>query len=584
MSSPDTRDPGKTGSNKEHLSIFRWREGTFFLGAAVFRKAIYFLAGSMGACGLAYEYTFSKLSSDLLGNSPRQWALVIGVMMFSMGMGSLWQRRLSDRRLLEKFFIQENILSLLGGFGPFLLVWVFGEYRDHYVLTQYTLTAAVGFIIGLEIPVMTRVNERFTHPLKANVGKIIGSDYLGAFFGMIVWVFFFLPYMTIMETAILIALFNLSAALIFFLIFFRFSTWRWIALCISLSLSSLVLLVYGYMNVPDWSRRLEQKLFHDPIVYTATTPYQHIVMTRSSAGELFCYLNGHLQFSSFDEHIYHEFLIHPAMHLAPRRKNILILGGGDGLALREVLKYPGIGRVTLIDIDPHIVGLARTNGYLVEMNRGSLDHAKVQVIENGVLVPIGEQREISLPDRSHFPYRGGRIVAEVAVAHLDALRFLGQIQGYYDVVVLDFPDPHSADLAKLYSLSFYRQLKKKLSPGAIVIQQATSPFFAKEVFLCIGRTYREAGFSTVPIRQNIPSFGEWGWWIAGDANHYSEAYLRRKIEAVRLSVPTRFLDEATLKASLVFGKGMLSSSFQTTNTLFNHLVYLYYRQAADRYR
>ncbi|MCP4685352.1 MAG: spermidine synthase, partial [bacterium] len=272
----------------------------------------------------------------------------------------------------------------------------------------------------------------------------------------------------------------------------------------------------------------EQYLYRDKVVFSHTSDYQHIVVTESKAGDVSCYINGQLQFNSFDEYIYHEQLVHPAFVLAPVRKRVLVLGGGDGLAVREILKYSEVESITLCDLDPVMTELARNNEYFAEMNRNSLQDARLVVIDNHALVPSGTEPILVRSQKNPYNAPAGT-VAEVAIINIDAARFVEQISGVYDVIIIDFPDPNTPELAKLYSKKFYTQIARKLAAYGIMVQQATSPVQAKEAFLCIGRTMEASGLAAVPYHDNVPSFGEWGWWIAGRKERYAAEDLQTKL-------------------------------------------------------
>ena len=138
---------------------------------------------------------------------------------------------------------------------------------------------------------------------------------------------------------------------------------------------AIVLLLAAFVGAGRFVTFLENQLYQDEILLAEDTPYQRLVVTRWRQ-DVRLYLNGHLQFSSVDEYRYHEALVHPAMCLAERRANILILGGGDGLAAREVLKHEGVERIDLVDIDPAVTGLFRDHPMLSRLNRGSLRHPR----------------------------------------------------------------------------------------------------------------------------------------------------------------------------------------------------------------
>lgn len=530
----------------------------------------------MGGCGLAYEYTFSRVASDLLGNSTRQWAIIIGVMLFFMGVGADLQKYLKDRRLLDKLILFEILLGLFGGFGPLSMLWAYGQWSHYYVPIQYCFISSVGLFIGLEIPLITRVNEAYSKDLRFNLASILKMDYIGSLCGALFWVFILPRFFTMVEMAFVLAFFTIMAAWVT-LFYFRALVHYKTGL-LALLLISTGVLAYSFANTREWTQYAEQYLFRDRIVFSKTTRYQHIVITQSRAGETSCYINGHLQFNSEDEYIYHENLVHPAMLTAQRRNRVLILGGGDGLALREVLKYPDVKEVTLVDLDPVMTDLAATNPYFVKMNQGSLASGRVHLIQNHALMESGTQKLMLLNQKSGFKRTGGD-VAEIKILNIDAAKFVEQAAGRYDVIILDFPDPNTLELAKLYSRNFYEHVKKRLAVSGVLVQQSTSPIHAKEAFLCIGRTLAASGFSVVPYHDNVPSFGEWGFWMGGHASTRSPEKIRKELtEIASIPVTTRYLVPELIHASLVFGKDQLLSRNTDITTLTTSPVYHYYLQ------
>lgn len=531
----------------------------------------------MGGCGIAYEYTLSKVSSDLLGNSVQQWALVIAVMLFFMGVGAEIQQRLPDRWLVDTLAGSQILLALLGGFGPLFFIQTFAFHPLHFSLVHYGLISVCGLLIGLEIPLITRLNESFMPAMRRNIGKVLRMDYAGALLGGLFWTFLLIPRFSITETALILALITLSGALICVVIFRRQARWGWfwvVLICAALGVSFM-----GLRNCKAWALHAEQSLYRDQVIYSATSPYQRIVLTKSPAGNLRCYINGHLQFSESDEFIYHELLTHPAMALSKERSRVLILGGGDGLALREVLKYPEVREVTLVDLDPFMTEMSSDHPDMVRLNGGSLSDQRLDL----KIMPAegtGESRTIPIPDRAERFLPRGTEMPEVEIVHQDASRYVAEAEGRYDVVILDFPDPSSPGLAKLYGLAFYGQLRGLLAEGGVMIQQSTSPWHATEAFLCVGRTMTAAGFSAVPLRANVPSFGDWGWWLAASAQEKSPQDLKAALQDVpNLKVPTRYLNHDTLSAALVFAPGSLSSTENDTTTLDDPAIFRHYLRA-----
>jgi spermidine synthase len=337
-------------------------------------------------------------------------------------------------------------------------------------------------------------------------------------------------------------------------------------------------LIAGYRYNRDWNMLLEQKLYDDPVVFTKTTRYQHLVMTRSRLlGEYRFYINGNLQFSSLDEERYHELLVHPAMSLVRDHKKILILGGGDGLALREALKYRDVREVLLVDLDPEMTGFCANDPTLRKLNHGAFDDARLTTIAGdgltaGDSAPLFQETG-ELDGRTMLP--ATEKVATVRVMNIDADRFLSQVKGIWDVVFIDLPDPSTIELTKLYSDVFYKKVRRVLSSNGIIAVQATSPYHAKESFLCIKRTIEAAGLHALPYHENVPSFGDWGWFLAWKDGPSPEA-IKRKAEGLVFNVSTRYLTPEGFRRALVFGKTLLHSENTDVNTLMFPVLLNYY--------
>jgi spermidine synthase len=256
------------------------------------------------------------------------------------------------------------------------------------------------------------------------------------------------------------------------------------------------------------------------------------------------FINGQAQFSSFDEEKYHEPLVHPAMTLTADRREILILGGGDGVALREVLKHPDVVSVTLVDLDKEMTDLARNHPVLVEINQGSMNSEQVEVV------------------------------------NMDARAFLRENHDLYGVIIIDLPDPDSVDLMHLYSLSFYRLVRRHLIRSGALVTQATSPYFSRKAFLCIMKTIREAGFSALPYHNQIPTMGEWGWILGMRKEELDEKTLKRyALTRDFTDLKTRFLNRDALISMVHFGKGIVDEEVVekiSANTEINPVLHRYY--------
>lgn len=528
----------------------------------------------MGGIGLAYEYSFSKLSSDLLGNSARQWAIIIAVMMLFMGIGADVQKYFRDRNLVDKLILSEVALGLLGGFGPLGMLITFGRFPEYFALVQYFLICSVGMLIGFEIPLVTRINESYAKNLRYNLARILKMDYAGSLFGALVWIFVLPRFFTLLEGAVVLGLVSMLVAGLT-LVCFRDQVARRRSLLLTILFCSFGLL-FSLARTEEWTVNAEQHLFRDRVLYTDTSVYQHVALTESRTGVVKCYLNGHIQFSSDDEAIYHENLVHPAMLIAPRRDNVLVLGGGDGLAVREVLRYSDVYSVTLVDIDPMMTTLAREHPILRSLNEDSLRDARTTVLESNAISPGGAGKMYA-PYRRVGRHRGEEKIADIQIMNIDAIQFVEEAEGSFDVIILDFPDPNSPELATLYSEKFYRSLGKRLAADGILVSQSTSPYHAKEAFLCVGRTLLGSGFGVAPYHDNVPSFGEWGWWIGGHDYVYDPERIKRLLKGIERTIAeTRYLNADLIGASLVFGKGRLESLYEDISTLSAPRVHTYY--------
>jgi spermidine synthase len=272
------------------------------------------------------------------------------------------------------------------------------------------------------------------------------------------------------------------------------------------------------------------------VVYARSSPYQRIVLTRNKRG-FSLFLNGNLQFASVDEYRYHEALVHPAMIRARRHARVLILGGGDGLAAREVLRYPDVESITLVDLDSAITTLGRDYRELAALNGASLTNPRLRVINT------------------------------------DAMRFLAEGDARYDVVLVDFPDPNNFQLGKLYTTGFYALLKRRLDPDGIAVIQSTSPLFARRSFWCVDTTLKAAGFWTLPYHALVPSFGEWGYVLAAPSPRERQWDLPRGL---------RFLSDETLPTLAQFPADMAPLPAEV-NRLNNQVLVRYYEEEWRRW-
>ena len=329
-----------------------------------------------GACGIILEYIQASIASMILGNSFEQWAVVIGLMLFWMGLASLLQVHIKKKHLIYMFIAVETGLALVGGFSPTLTYYSY-SLTSHYILVLYFFVSFIGLMIGLEIPIIIRINNDYTKELKTNVGNILSADYLGSLLGALIFVFIILRFFPITKAAFLTALINFMLAFVTYIYFYSKKLIK-SKIPALIMILTIVFISYGYTKSDEWNIKIQQPLYDDPIIHTQTTQYQHIVLTHyKPLNETRLFLNGNLQLCSLDEARYHEPLVHPAMNLVPQRKKVLILGGGDGCALREVLKYKDVEQVMLVDLDPGMTQLATEHPKLIELNKNAFKDARV---------------------------------------------------------------------------------------------------------------------------------------------------------------------------------------------------------------
>jgi spermidine synthase len=427
----------------------------------------------IAACGLIYELIAGTLASYLLGDSVLQFSTVIGSYLFAMGIGSFLSRYIA-RGLVSRFIYVELMVGLIGGFSSSLLFLAFA-YTESFRLLLYLLVLLIGTLVGLEIPLLMRIlKERFR--FRDLVAHVLTFDYLGALGASLLFPLLLVPRLGLVRSAMLFGLINAGVAL-WSTYLFRDQIGRSLGLRIA---GVLVLIALGGgMAAADRVVAIaDDNLYADEVIFSRQTRYQRIVLTKWK-DDIRLFLSSHLQFSSRDEYRYHEALVHPGLAAIPAAKRVLVLGGGDGLAVREVLKYPSIEQITLVDLDPEMTSLFKNNSMLVELNAASLRSPKVRIINE------------------------------------DAFPWLDNNDDVFDFVVVDFPDPTNFSLGKLYTTAFYRLLARHVSAGGFIVVQSTSPLFARQSFWCIDATLKQAGLKTWPYHVYVPSFGEWGFVLAG---------------------------------------------------------------------
>ncbi|QWX85585.1 polyamine aminopropyltransferase [Cellulophaga sp. HaHaR_3_176] len=506
------------------------KKNSFILKAAIF---------ATGFAGIVAEYTLSTLATYFIGNSIFQWTMIVSLMLFCMGLGSRLSK-LITKNLIQNFLILEASLSLIVAFSS-VLVYTLASVSEYYGIVIYSLCMLIGLLIGLEIPLVVRINKEY-EDLKSNISSILEKDYYGSLIGGVFFAFIGLPILGLSYTPFVLGIINFLVALI---VFYRFKDK--IKKRQTLQLKAVLTIVFGVLitgiaftePIIQWG---EQKKYKDKIVYSEQTKYQNIVLTEWK-DEHWLYLNGNLQFCSIDEKMYHEPLVHPIMQLHPNPQRILILGGGDGCAVREILKYPSVEKIDMVDLDPKMTDLGTNHPVLININQGSMNSEKLQIYNKDAYI------------------------------HLEQ-----NVTAFYDVIIADLPDPRNIELGRLYSHEFYSLCNRKLRPNGLIITQAGSPYFATKAFSCIDETIKSAGFTTIKLHNQVISMGEWGWVLGTKNTTINSDQLKQKVQKIKFeNVQTNWINNEAMQLITSFGKDFfkLNDSIEV-NKVHNPVLYQYY--------
>jgi len=500
------------------------------------RGRLAFLLGSIfvvSACAITYELLVGAVASYLLGNSVRQFSLTIGVFLASMGIGA-WVSQWFRERLLDSFVGVEIALSVFGGISGWLLLWAF-TYTQQYYVVMFGLIVVQGTLIGLELPLLTRYLRQFAS-LRQALARVMSLDYLGALVASVAFPLVLLPWLGVFRTSLAVGLFNVAVAVATAALFW--GELRRPLRLVGGALLATAGLVVGLFRAAPVLSRMERDLYQDTVILATQSSYQRIVMTRHNE-DLRLYLEGSLQFSSVDEYRYHEALVHPVLSATPWREKVLVIGGGDGLAVREVLRYPDVKEVVLVDLDPAVTDLARSHPALVAINGDSLDDPRVTVIND------------------------------------DGYSFLRDHADRFGAIIVDLPDPSKEALAKLYSVSFYRMVGGHLARGGLAVTQAASPMFARRAFWGIVATVEAADLHATPYHTYIPSFGDWGFVMMSPQPH--------DLSAIRLGVKTTSLTSEVLTTMTHFGPDVGPMEVEAS-TIERPTILGYYDESMSRWR
>lgn len=485
----------------------------------------------IATCGLIYELIAGTLASYLLGDSVTQFSTVIGTYLFAMGVGS-WLSKFVTRHETRVFVHAQFLIGLFGGASAALLFVLFPHVAAFRV-PLYGLVGLIGALVGLEIPLLLRMlKDRLE--FKDLVARVFTFDYIGALLASLLFPLVLVPYLGLVRSGFFFGMLNVAVGLLTLECLVVASPWKRMTRVLGVGLFAALLC--GFAGAERWTEWSEHSSYTDPVIYARSTPYQRLVLTRSGS-DVRLHLNGNLQFSSRDEYRYHEALVHPGLSRLANARRVLVLGGGDGLAVREVLRYAKVERVTVVDLDGDLTRLFSRQPLLMRLNGGALTDPRVDVV------------------------------------NADAFTWLGSAEGRYDFVIADFPDPSNFSLGKLYTTTLYDRVRRVLEPGGALVVQSTSPYVARRAFWCVDATLRACGFRTEPYHVYVPSFGEWGFVLAG-----------RDVLATEAKLPEglRFLDERTLERLFEFPADMAALPVEV-NRLNNQALVRYFEEEWARY-
>jgi len=437
----------------------------------------------LAACSLLYELLIAQTLSLLAGNMVTWYSITVGVFLASMGIGAfVLDARYREGRAWVALFQVEMLLCLVGALA--VIVVHFAHILHGYLAVQehhdlgiavffaftFLMVFLVGFLSGIELPLLIRLANEISGETRVT-NRILGADYIGALAAGVLFPIVLVPHLELFTIGFLTAIANLVVAILILVMFLGEK--EKVLLKSALSGALLVALLGGMLNLsrieqfflkryyyfieasqtfPDLFASLERF----PHVFRASSPYQKIDIVHDVMGypsdvlidaystkfiedpnqpkDQVLFLNGDVQVLSDYEEIYHEPFAHVPILLNGRvPENVLVLGAGDGLLVRELIKYDQIRSILQVDLDPKLIELAREHPILTAMNGRSMEDPRLEV-------------------------RLG-----------DAFQYLRTTPGTYDAIYLDFPVPIDYNLSKLYSREFFHFVREHLEEDGYAV-------------------------------------------------------------------------------------------------------------------
>jgi len=485
----------------------------------------------IATCGLIYELIAGTLASYLLGDSVTQFSTIIGVYLFAMGIGS-WLSKYFNRDILTWFVRAEIMVGIIGGFSSSILFILFEKVESFRILL-YAIILLIGIFVGIEIPLLMRIlKDKF--PFKDLVARVFTFDYIGALVASIIFPLILVPQLGLIRSSLLFGMLNVMIA--FILCIRMEKEIKMVKTIRSTTIITMLVMLVAFIYSETIVSYAESANYPDKIIYAKSSKYQRILVTKNR-NDIRLYLNGNLQFSSSDEYRYHEALVHVPAHFAEKIDKVLVMGGGDGMAVRELLKYPELKSITLVDLDKAMTGLFTENSFLSALNKKSFSDPKVKIIND------------------------------------DAFQWLKQHDELFDMIIIDFPDPSNYSIGKLYTNTFYSLMQNHLFERGIVVVQSTSPYVAPKSFWCVSKTMESVGLFTRAYHVYVPAFGDWGFILAG-----KEPDL---IAHRNFPDSLRYINESVMKDIFSFPPDMVRKETMV-NKLNNQVLVSYFEEEWDK--
>lgn len=541
-----------------------------------------FFVMNIAGCGMIYQYLLASYSGRVIGSLEITIFTIMTLMIVSMGAGSFIVHKFKNQffafSVLEStiaFIIVSTVFIISGANAlsymlPTIIENTFGipvgvHLEGGFIKTletilqsaSYVMACIMGFLIGMEIPFLAAIREQLHagKKLKNNIGVIYGVDYIGAGIGAFTWIFFLIKF-EIADALKYVAYINVLVGFFFIIAFRKYI--KKVKTAIAVQIITGLFLFFACDGITSWQQTLEQSLYRDKVVYSHNTKFQHFTITKgenrvTNENIYSLFINGRTQFSSSDEGIYHSLLTAPTLIAAGMPERVMIIGGGDGLAARDVLRTD-VKEVMLLDLDSELI-----------------DFFKKPVYEEN-----GNQINLNFIEMNENAFNDPRMSFMFGDAFLNVKELVRRGEKF-GAIIVDLPDPSHPDLNKLYSKSFYKLLHALLEDTGAISIQSSSPYLSKDAFMSIGKTLHAGGFVTQQYQHIVPSFGgQWGWTIGTKSKPTAKARIAMQEE---LPIQDEWLTRGKLLSTFEFGKNYYKTLDDIkVNTLDNNATYLYYQQ------